>query len=82
MAALSKFVSAGGEKGHPYFQCLKRNSRFLWTEECEEAFFKLKEYLAIPPVLCKLQLGTPLRLYFVVTKREISSVLVQEQDQV
>ena len=28
MAALSRFVSAGGEKGHPYFQCLKRNSRF------------------------------------------------------
>ena len=27
MAALSRFVSAGGEKGHPYFQCLKRISR-------------------------------------------------------
>jgi len=35
MAALSRFVSAGGEKGHPYFQCLKRNSRFAWTDECE-----------------------------------------------
>jgi len=29
MAALSRFVSAGAEKGHPYFQCLKRNSRFV-----------------------------------------------------
>jgi len=27
MAALSRFVSAGGDKGHPYFQCLRRNSR-------------------------------------------------------
>ena len=53
MAALSRFVSAGGEKGHPYFQCLKRNSRFAWTDECEAAFIKLKEYLATPPVLCK-----------------------------
>jgi len=33
MAALSRFVFAGGEKGHPYFQCLKRNSRFAWTDE-------------------------------------------------
>jgi len=33
-------------------------------------------------VLCKPQLGTPLRLYFAVTERAISSVLVQEQDQV
>jgi len=46
MTALSRFVSAGGEKGHPYFQCLKRNSRFAWTDECEAAFLKLKEYLA------------------------------------
>ena len=82
MAALSGFVSAGGDKGHPYFQCLKRNNRFVWTRECEEAFLKLKEYLGSPPVLCKPQLGTPLCLYFAVTKKAISSVLVQEQDQV
>ncbi|XP_068500838.1 uncharacterized protein [Phaseolus vulgaris] len=82
MAALSRFVSAGGEKGHPYFQCLKRNSRFAWTDECEAAFIKLKEYLATPPVLCKPVAGVPLRLYFAVTERAISSVLVQEQDQV
>jgi len=34
------------------------------------------------PVLCKPQPGTPLRLYFALTERAISSVLVQEQDQV
>ena len=81
MDALSKFVSAGGDKDHPYFQCLRRNSRFIWTRG-EEAFLKLKEYLASPPVLCKPQPGTPLRLYFAVTDRAISSVLVQEHDQV
>ena len=66
MAALSRFVSARGEKGHPYFQCLKRNSHFVWTDECEAAFVKLKEYLAMPPVLCKPVAGVPLRLYFAV----------------
>jgi len=29
MAALSRFVSASGEKGHPYFQCLRRNNKFV-----------------------------------------------------
>ncbi|XP_068486854.1 uncharacterized protein [Phaseolus vulgaris] len=82
MAALSRFVSAGGQKGNIYFQCLKRNSRFAWTDECEAAFLKLKEYLAMPPVLCKPQVGVPLRLYFAVTEWAISYVLVQEQDQV
>ena len=81
MAALSRFVSAGGDKGHPYFQCLKRNSRFMWTEECEAAFLKLKEYLATPPVLCKPRTSMPLRLYFAVREWAISSVLIQEQDQ-
>jgi len=82
MAALSQFVSAGGEKGHSYFQCLKRNNRFVWTKECEEAFVKLKEYLASSPVLCKPQLGTPLRLYFAITEKAVSAVLAQEQDQI
>jgi len=76
MAALSRFVSAGGDKSHPYFQCLKRNSRFVWTEECETSFLKLKEYLATPPVLCKPQTGVLLRLYFAVTEWAISFVLV------
>jgi len=81
MAALSRFVSVGGDKGHPYFQCLKRNNRFVWTRQCKEVFLKLKEYLTSPLVLCKPQLGTLLRLYFAVTERVISSVLVQDQDQ-
>ena len=54
----------------------------MWTIECEEAFLKLKEYLAAPPMLCKPQLGVPLRLYFAVMERAISAILVQEQDQV
>jgi len=82
LVALSRFVSAGGDKGHPYFQCLRRNNRFVWIEECEAAFLKLKEYLAAPLVLCRPQMGVPFRLYFAVTERAISSVLVQEQDQV
>ena len=48
---------------------------------CEEAFVKLKKYMASPPILCKPQMGTPLCLYFSVTERAVSSVLVQEQSQ-
>jgi len=35
-----------------------------------------------PPVLCKPQVATPLRLYFPITEKAISAVLVQDQDQV
>jgi len=59
MAALSRFLSA---KGYPYFQCLNKNTRFLWTPECEEAFIKMKEYLASPLFLGKPMTGVPLGL--------------------
>lgn len=69
MIALSRFVSAEGDKGHP-------------SQECKKAFLILKEYLANPSVLCKPQPSTLFRLYFAVTDWAISSVLVQEEDQV
>jgi len=81
MAALSRFLSVGGDKGYPYFQCLKKNNRFTWTSEFEEAFLKLKEYLASLSVLCKPLPSILHRLYFAVTDRVISSVIVQEQVQ-
>jgi len=54
----------------------------VWTSESEESFLKLKEYMASPPVLCKPLSGTPLHLYFTITERVISPVIVQEQDHV
>jgi len=69
-------------KGYPYFQCLKENNCFAWTRECEEAFAKLKEYLASPLVLGKSILGTPFCLYFSITNRAINSVILQDQDKI
>jgi len=81
MATLFRFLSARGDKAYPYFRCLKKSNRFTWTRECEEAFLKLKEYLANLPVLCKPLPGTPLCLYSAVTDRAINSVIMQERDQ-
>jgi len=71
------FLIASGDKGYSYFQCLKKND--IWTDECEEAFGKLKEYLVNPPVLSKPTIGIPIRLYFSVTDQAISSVILQEE---
>jgi len=55
MAALSRFFYQSVEKkGYPYFQCLKKNNSFAWTDECKGAFVKIKEYLASPPIIDKL----------------------------
>jgi len=69
-------------QGPPLLPMFEEEQPFRVDRRVREAFLKLKEYLATPPVLCKPQLGTLLRLYFVVTERAISSILVQEQGQV
>jgi len=66
IVALSRLLSASRDKGYSYFQCLKKNNHFAWTSECEEAFTKLKEYLASPPVFGKPVPGIPIRLYFAI----------------
>ena len=63
---LSEFAPVGGGGGLPY-------------QECKEAFIRLKEYLAIPSVLCKPQPNTSFSLYLVVIEA-ISLVLAQKQD--
>ena len=51
MAVLNRFISRLGEKGLPFFKLLKKAGNFEWTEKAEEAFQKLKEYLASSPVM-------------------------------
>ncbi|XP_057450727.1 uncharacterized protein LOC130742637 [Lotus japonicus] len=79
MAALARFLPMAGDKAAPFFTCLKKNSKFQWTEECEQAFTKLKESLATLPVLSKPTPGVPLTLYLAVTDRAVSTVLLQEE---
>lgn len=42
VAALARFLSKSGNRAFPFYQCLKKNDKFQWTNECEEAFLKLK----------------------------------------
>jgi len=80
MASLARFLAKSGDKSLPYFQCLRKNTKFQWMPECELAFLELKKYLSQPPMLSKLEEGFPLQLYMIVTEHALSSVLVQERD--
>ncbi|GAU37228.1 hypothetical protein TSUD_375300 [Trifolium subterraneum] len=48
IAALSRFFSCSGEKACHLFPTLRKSERFTWSPECEEAFQKLKVFLASP----------------------------------
>jgi len=49
IAALNRFISRSTDKCLPFFKILRKT--FAWSNECEEAFGQLKEYLASPPLL-------------------------------
>jgi hypothetical protein len=76
IAALNRFISRSTDKFLPFFKILKK--AFVWGEECEEAFQRLKSYLVSPPLLSRTIEGEPLYIYLAVSDSAVSSALVRE----
>ena len=81
MAALNRFISRLGEKGLPFFKLLKKAGNFEWTEEAEEAFQKLKEYLASSLVMTPPKGKEDMMLYIIATKNVVSIAIVVEREE-
>ncbi|CAA0841443.1 Unknown protein, partial [Striga hermonthica] len=80
LAALSRFISKSTDKCKPFFEAIKKNKKFEWTDECQHALDNIKESLVRPPVLQKPNPGEMLYLYLGVTPTAISAVLVREEN--
>ncbi|GAU20758.1 hypothetical protein TSUD_239520 [Trifolium subterraneum] len=76
--AKCSFGVQAGEKACHFFATLRKSERFTWSPECEEAFQKLKVFLASPPILTRPEQGKTLYLYLAVSEKALSSALVQE----
>ena len=79
VATLNRFISRSTDKCLPFDDILRGNKRFEWSEECENAFQQLKQYLDAPPVLAKPVEGEPLFLYIAVSATAVSGVLIREE---
>ena len=80
VTTLNRFVSRVADKCMPFFKVLKK--AFQWTDKCEEALAKLKEYLTKPPLLRPSVMGEKLHLYLVVSNTAVSSALIREEENV
>ena len=49
MPALSRFISRLGERAMPFYKLLKKQDKFQWTPEAQQAFDELKKFLTNPP---------------------------------
>ncbi|XXG51512.1 hypothetical protein AAC387_Pa03g0060 [Persea americana] len=79
-AALNRFISRASDKCRPFFQLLRKGSKFQWTSECSQALQQLKQYLSSPPLLLTPTFGEALFLYLSVSDHAVSSVLIKEDN--
>src|SRR6266540_901666 len=81
MAALSCFVSRLGEWAMPFYKLLKKQDKFQWTPEAQQAFDELKQFLTNPPVLVPPMPEEQLLLYIAATSHVVSTAIVVERQE-
>ncbi|KAJ4813319.1 Pol-polyprotein [Rhynchospora pubera] len=80
IAALNRFISKSAEVCQPFFQTIRKNKKFQWTEECQNAFEKIKEYLATPPIISRPTKGQTLYLYVATSETAVSAALIRIEE--
>jgi hypothetical protein len=81
VATLSCFISRLAERALPIFKLMRGSGPFTWTEEAEQAFQEMKQYLTSLPVLVASDPGEMLFLYLAATTEVIIMVLVAERSE-
>jgi hypothetical protein len=79
LVVLSRFISILAKWALPFFKLLQKSRPFVWTEEADEAFQELKQYLMSLPIMVASELGEPLQLYITAPAEVVSMVLVTER---
>jgi hypothetical protein len=78
LTALSRFVAKSTQHTLPFFNLLRKDTKFEWIDECETALKHFKETLLAPPVLSRPEQGEVLYLYLYVSSDTVSAVLIRE----
>src|SRR5438132_1674699 len=65
----------------PFYKLLKKQDKFQWTSEAQQAFEELKEFLTNPPVLVPPMPEEPLLLYIVAASHVVSMAIVVERQE-
>ena len=64
----------------PLFKLLRKDVKIKWTEDCQKAFDKIKEYLLNPPILIPPTPGCPFILYLTVQEASMGCMLGQQDE--
>ncbi|UYV65118.1 hypothetical protein LAZ67_3003179 [Cordylochernes scorpioides] len=74
----AKFIKNFNNQRAPLNELLKKNSRFIWTEECQRSFEGLKEALCSKPILQLFNPSLATHIYCDASTSGIGALLKQE----
>uniref|UniRef100_A0A2N9HCS7 Uncharacterized protein n=1 Tax=Fagus sylvatica TaxID=28930 RepID=A0A2N9HCS7_FAGSY len=78
--AKARFIAQLTATCEPLFKLLRKDVKIKWTEDCQRAFDKIKEYLLNPPILVPPTPGRPLILYLTVQEASMGCMLGQQDE--
>uniref|UniRef100_A0A2N9FM26 Integrase catalytic domain-containing protein n=1 Tax=Fagus sylvatica TaxID=28930 RepID=A0A2N9FM26_FAGSY len=77
---IARFIAQLTATCEPLFKLLRKDVKIKWTEDCQKAFDKIKEYLLNPPILVPPTPGCPLILYLTVQEASMGCMLGQQDE--
>lgn len=74
------FPPKASKLAQPIIKLLKKSIKFVWDDQCQIKFERLKQILTFSLILHKLDASRPLLFYISATKDAINAFLAQEVD--
>ncbi|KAK1646343.1 hypothetical protein QYE76_064148 [Lolium multiflorum] len=74
-----RFIEGFSKIAGPMTKLLRKNTPFVWSEECEQSFQTLKEKLTTAPVLAVPEVGKDYTVYCDASKHGLGCVLMQDR---
>ncbi|KAM1972242.1 hypothetical protein ACFX16_019071 [Malus domestica] len=83
VTALTRFISKATYRCAPFFTAFKRSKKYItWTDECDQAFKNLKDYMSKPFLLSKPEVSDILIIYLSISASTVSSVPIRKNGNV
>jgi hypothetical protein len=73
-----QFIPDFSRIAKPMTELLKKGVKFVWSEECDQAFHTLRKHLTSAPVLTQLDMSKPIEVFCDASGTGLGCVLMQE----
>jgi hypothetical protein len=74
-----RFIEGFSKIANPITELQKKNKKFVWTEKCTEAFWRLKELLTTTPILKVPDMDADFLVCIDASKEGLGEVLMQDR---